>query len=128
MLSIDIDLISDTITIVKVEKIWKGGSLSASTYRCGKALILHFFLCISILSDLNLFPCLCIIWFFNIKLTVNYERRFYQHQIHQWREFYINAPSRRQPPFSVHVIILRSHDHCRQRAPIENVWSTSGIF
>jgi len=20
------------------------------------------------------------------------------------------------------------HNHCRQRAPIENVWSTSGIF
>jgi hypothetical protein len=23
---------------------------------------------------------------------------------------------------------MSGHHHCRQRAPIENVWSTSGIF
>jgi len=27
-----------------------------------------------------------------------------------------------------HVILKTSHDHCRQRVPIENVWSTCGIF
>ena len=32
------------------------------------------------------------------------------------------------PPPGTSDIRGRIYNHCRQRAPIENVWSTSGIF